>query len=433
MDFGVFRQMYTRIFLLLWISLFQSLYAQTLNFELLSWSTPWSSRLNLQFRDLSTRISNPLISSLYPYLNVSTTPESLWIVYGGWSSTGVGSTPTNNYKTSIYSQPRTFSDLWVSTNQGYTWINVATLVPKLYLHIYCGVLRLSSAGFNIFQRGWIPAWDIDLISQDSQKLNYAAWELFVTQPFDTNDKEYCLSSNVQIYYTLDKDITAPSSPLMSGENPISGIPWYRIPPDQFFRVGILSSTHYNNSHLGGRDIHYALGGSLIQPDYGEYDLKDLWASSDSGQSWAPIMYNPVWDVETRYTSLAITRLGVMVVSVNRGQIGLGSTLFVSLEGGRSWGVCTFNASYGPRNGGVMFFDAEGYLYMMGGYTDWEVQDAWRSEISFNDLEAVAEKCQVWASNQGIGRVESRYRTNLVAGISEYEPKTTARYRNYLGG
>ena len=383
-------------FLLFYTSLCPLFYSQKLNFELLHWSAPWSSRLNLKFQELSDHTSDPIVSDLYRYLNSTTTVvhplTSLWIVYGGWTSTGVLTIPTGDYKTFTYSQPRTFPDLWISTNQGYTWLNVATQAPRYYLHIYCGVITPTGAGFNVFQRGWLPAWDPDLASQDPHRISYAAWELFVTQPFDTNDKKYCLGPDVRIRYTLGLDITITSS----------RTPWYQIDPDRFLRVGLLSSTHYNNSHLGGRDIRYILAGSLIQPDYGQYNLRDLWASSDSGQSWVPVVYNPIWDVETWQTSLVISRLGVIVVNVNRGQRGLGSDLFASLDGGRTWGVCTYNASYGRHNGGLLFFDREGYLNIMGGYTGWEVDDVWRSDMSFHDLEDVTEKCQIALPSEGIG-------------------------------
>ena len=191
---------------------------------------------------------------------------------------------------------------------------------------------------------------------------------------------------------------------MDGERSSIGVPWYELDPNQSFRTGVVAATLYSNTGLESRDIRYILGGSLIQPDYGHYDLKDLWASSDLGQTWIPVIYRHLWNAGSQEISLAIDDSGVIVVNVDRETLQYGSELYVSLNGGRGlWGSCRYKAPYGSRHGGLLFFDRQGYLYVVGGYRGGQnLQDIWKSQISFKDLEAVGEKCQTWSLSPEIG-------------------------------
>ena len=389
--------------ILWWLSLLFLVKSQDLDFDLLPVQVPWPSGTHPQFRDWSQFSSHPAFSPLYSYLGVSEIPSSLWVVYGGWTGMVYSSITEEGYPAFNYLEPRSLTDIWISITEGQKWINVTDAVPKIYLHIYCGNLGSSSNYFSKFQHGWIPSMDPDIFSKDPQRIHYTAWELLVTQHFDATDKKSCLGPDHRIYYTLDKERSMIEAPIKSRGFSSIGIPWYQVDSAQIFRTQVITGIHYNNSRLGGRKITYILGGIINQPDYGEYHLKDIWTSSNYGQSWVPIRQSYPWSSKHRPSSLGISNSGLMVVNVDYGELQDDSDLWLSLDGGRSWECCRHHAPYGGPTGEILAFDSKGYLYIIGGRRPGQdVQETWKSQISFDDLEAVGRKCQAWSSFQGIG-------------------------------
>jgi len=84
-------------------------------------------------------------------------------------------------------------------------------------------------------------------------------------------------------------------------------------------------------------------------------------------------------------------------------------VWVSPDGGWSWGRCVQDAEFSDRYGQFTALDENGYLIVAAGaYYNYEnrgfqfFNDVWRSTISFNDLAAVYSSCGITAPSCGLG-------------------------------
>ena len=81
-------------------------------------------------------------------------------------------------------------------------------------------------------------------------------------------------------------------------------------------------------------------------------------------------------------------------------------VWASLDGGYSWGQCTENAEFTDRQFPYTLLDDEGYLYVMGGIEESnggrQVNDVWRSAFSYNDVDEVAARCNLFVPSCGVG-------------------------------
>ena len=81
------------------------------------------------------------------------------------------------------------------------------------------------------------------------------------------------------------------------------------------------------------------------------------------------------------------------------------SVWVSLDGGYSWGLCAENATFSDRRELLTVLDDEGFLYVGGG-ADWNTNewfnDFWRSSFSFDNLTAVTAACGVTVPACGTG-------------------------------
>jgi hypothetical protein len=370
-----------------------------MDFELIIPQTPWTQRTRIQF---DTMLQDKYLTHLELFNNVSYNDSSqlnftLWLAYGGSSSTGRVFTGDNHYRAIEYSQPRSYTDIWISTNNGLTWRDITDLTPKSYLLIACGKYDLKKSFFTILQRDIILVPDPDLQMMMKESINhYKAWESLVSQKFDYSDKKSCLNDDMDIYYNIGHN----EYPYLSD----IGHEWYKIDNIRPFRIGSITATHYNNTNLYGQNIRYVMGGSLVQPDGGEYHLHDLWASRDDGLTWIPILYEYPWNVDVSQISLTISRSGIMVINmVPSAQHSINSEIWASIDGGYTWGRCMENTSYGPREAGTLAFDHQGYLYFMGGiHFGITKRDVWKTQQPFDDLSIMSDICYLSTINRSIG-------------------------------
>ena len=81
------------------------------------------------------------------------------------------------------------------------------------------------------------------------------------------------------------------------------------------------------------------------------------------------------------------------------------SVWVSLDGGYTWGICSEDATFSDRRDLLTVLDDQGYLYVGGG-ADWRTgrsfNDFWRSSFSFNDLTSVMAACAVTMPACGTG-------------------------------
>ena len=264
----------------------------------------------------------------------------------------------------------------------------------------------TEAWLHTPDHSWIPypvdqCWQLYVECSDSQDrwprgqillppgassvdLHWLAWQTLITRRLDPWEHTICLSRgqaeyDLQPCTHIDDFTPTPSTSIGHRWTLNMSVP----------RYGAVTGVHYNNTHLNGDTIYYVLGGGIPQPDNGDYDLKDLWASRDGGRTWIRVMEG-WWLESTDQISLGISPAGVMVVSITRSE---DEDLEVSFDGGASWDTCRVQTSLGQRHGATLGFDAEGYLYVMGGLRDnRSIAEVLKSEISFNKMEEVRECC-----------------------------------------
>ena len=319
--------------------------------------SPWSPRIRAHWH-------------LIPDPSLGDSPVPLF--YGGW--------PHVEYCWSLGFTLRLplcadYSDAWLQTaNQSWT---AFPLDQCMQLYVYC------SDSMDLWSRGRISLPP----GSTSGDLHWLAWQALITRRLDPWEHTTCLSQGRAEYYlqplTNQYDFIRPTAP------PSTSVLNRWILNMSVPRYGALTGVHYNNSHLNGDNVYYVLGGGIPQPDNGDYDLKDLWASRDGGRSWL-LIHEGWWLESTDQISLGISAKGVMVLSISR---SYNENLELSFDGGASWDTCTDQAGLGQRTGGTLGFDAEGYLYVIGGLrSNRSIAEVLKNNISFDNLEMVREHC-----------------------------------------
>ena len=325
-----------------------------ITFTPVTFDSPWAPRIRAQWQ-LILNPSRP-----------GDSPQPVF--YGGWS-------PLTHSRLFNLQRAPDFSDAWLQLpNQSWVPFHIDRC---LQLYVQCpGQNQIWSRG-RILQ----PSGVTDL------NLQWQAWRTLITRRLDSWERDTCLSQGQARYYlhacTRQEDFT--SSNLLSSEALIDSWPLNMSVP----RYGVLTATHYNNIYLDHDDIYYLLGGGIPQPDGGDYELKGLWASRDGGHRWTQVNAG-WWTHSTDQMSLGISSTGVMVMSMSD---FYHEELWISLDGGEHWDTCTEHAEWGRRSGATLGFDAQGYLYVMGGVKhDTSVAEIFRSNISFDNFDQVREHC-----------------------------------------
>ena len=143
---------------------------------------------------------------------------------------------------------------------------------------------------------------------------------------------------------------------------------------------------------------------------GSGDKNDIWYSTNQGVRWVAMTQTgrPHWSSRNNLNA-EVTRAGLIVMTAGKhdhpdGRREYLNDVWVSGDGGWSWGQCAEDAAYSDRRVPSTVLDNEGYLYVMGGFDSQSVNynDVWRSAVSFNNLKAVAAICNVQLPACGVG-------------------------------
>lgn len=299
------------------------------------------------------------------------------VFYGGWSP--------RRFIPSDIEDHRDLDDAWL-LHSNLSW-SVHPVSSCLQVSVECPGDQASPGLRSPWPRGHILQ-PLSMINS-SLHLAWEAWRVLIARPLDPSERATCLQKGQLRYYLQ----ACPGWDLASYPELLAHPGWSmatHVP-----RYGALTAVHYNNSYLNGDDIYYVLGGTISQPDGRDHQLRDLWASRDGGQSWIPIRNRLPWSESMESPSLAISPLGVIVATVAKSTLPSKDELWVSLDGGQTWGLCTEQAGLGIRSHATLGFDVDGYLYVVGGSRahhrnrDHEVM---RSSWSFNDFWMIRHHC-----------------------------------------
>jgi len=130
---------------------------------------------------------------------------------------------------------------------------------------------------------------------------------------------------------------------------------------------------------------------------GATDVNDVWASSDDGRNWRQLIANAPW-ASRDDSNVEVTKLGAIVMTSGKTASNpetIHNDIWVSLDGGYTWGQCLQDAAFSDRRYQMTVLDESDYLYVIGGDIGGNnVNDVWRSSQSFNDLNTVAAACKV---------------------------------------
>ena len=186
----------------------------------------------------------------------------------------------------------------------------------------------------------------------------------------------------------------------------NGQTWTRVSENTFTAAGprngmagIHRSTVFQKeviSYAGGWD--------------GNADYNDVQASSDGGATWATVTTAANWQRRDDIAGL-VTPGGIMVLVGGKTNTAQGEVfhndIWVSLDGGYSWGRCTEDLAFVDRRYEAITLDEAGYLYVVAGETNERnpreyLNDAWRSTISFSNASLVASSCGLSVPSCGTG-------------------------------
>lgn len=358
---------------------------QDLSFTSSLLGSPWSSRI---------RGSWSLLPG--PTSNCSSRP----LVYGGWLPRDA-----SNYVEPLDITNPDRPDAWL-LNPNETWVPFR-IDRRLQLYIQCpGQTRIWSRG------------SILLVPEGrSPDLAWLAWQTIISRPLDPWERTTCLRQGRAKYYLQESPLDNPTPQEIQSINAPVGSWGLKMETP---RYGALTAVQYNNSYLGGNDVYYVLGGTIPQPDEGDYYLTDLWASRDHGRNWIQIRHRFPWSESTDRLSFGISPRGVLVVTVAGAGTRYQDEVWVSLDGGQRWDMCTDNAMLGNglRMGATLGFDAQGYMYVVGGGRpdSWNIdsrgndmsrdnfvasKEVMKSDISFDDLDVINRRCGYLGQPEGI--------------------------------
>jgi len=159
--------------------------------------------------------------------------------------------------------------------------------------------------------------------------------------------------------------------------------------------------------LDGRDITFVIAGRNTRDNY-----NDVWASSDDGKTWVAI--NPAAPFMQRSSAGGVvSKDGLLIVAGGFADDDAGvfnrqiaNDVWVSMNGGYSWGRCVLDAEWDDRFQQAVVLDDAGYLYIVSGGVGVDVQsvlqDVWRSTTTFSDLASVARLCGTTVPECGVG-------------------------------
>ena len=185
----------------------------------------------------------------------------------------------------------------------------------------------------------------------------------------------------------------------------NGQTWARVSINTFSALGPrngMSGIH-RSTVLNREIILYAGGWD------GNTDYNDVQASSDGGATWATVTLAANWRRRDDIAGL-VTPEGVMIVVGGKTAATpeiFHNDIWVSMDGGYSWGRCSEDLAFTDRRYQAVSLDEEGYLYVVAGETNERnprdfLNDAWRSTFSFNNHAAVATACGVTVPACGPG-------------------------------
>jgi len=138
---------------------------------------------------------------------------------------------------------------------------------------------------------------------------------------------------------------------------------------------------------------------------------DVWMSSDQGASFLQVTTTATWSVRNTITSM-VTPQGVIILGAGWASASY-SDLYVSMDGGFTFGWCSLTASSFVPFWSRFFIDELGFLYVAGSGL------FRRSSFSFFNLSAVGEACGVPLPRCGPG-------ITCLPGVS------TTQYSTFLG-
>lgn len=275
----------------------------------------------------------------------------------------------------------------------------------------CLELWVSCPGQPPWSRGLLL--QPSLVSPSTESPTWQAWQALIARPLDREERHTCLSQGRGLYSLQPCTPNSPTRPAGLLVPPLSpGSRWdHAAQHPQWFlpggvpRFGALTAIHYHNPYLEGNDVYYVLGGTYPVPDGEDHEFRDLWASRDGGASWVKILFRHPWP--TYYDplgqlSFGISARGVMIVTVATPP----EQVWVSLDGGETWGWCNPETPIDLQGGGIIGFDVHGYLHMIVGHqSSTEPGVVIRSDWSFDNVTRVRQECgHPWIGGRGPGLV-----------------------------
>ena len=194
-----------------------------------------------------------------------------------------------------------------------------------------------------------------------------------------------------------------TTPLISRNQ---GMSWQQLPFTPWGGRGTALALSQRSRRLNREVFTYVSGwdGATLH--------NDVWISSDYARTWVRLPHAPF--VPRDSSNGEITADGVIVLVGGQKDQGtppaIDSALndvWVSLDGGWSWGQCVEDAPFADRRDLLTVFDDQAFLYVAGGTNWWAnpqrwYNDVWRSSFAFSNIAAVSAACGVSIPACGAG-------------------------------
>ena len=318
--------------------------------------------------------------------------------------------------TSFNEQDEARTDVWYSTTYGRTWGQVQ--VDEPFTPMLSAITVQDSKGRQFRIQGaqaqppnngdnpevWMSS-NGGVVWKPQGQTGLPGGERFLGQAV--------VDSNDVIYVTMGQSSEGALSDVWSSTN--QGVRWTRrlvggtrtSPPPRAVHGSVAGKFR------DGTDLIWVMYGwerGSGAPGVGNIYRNDVWVSNTQGGSWVQLLAHAPWTARGD-CQIEITDSGVIIVAggvssaqgEDKRQL---NDVWASLDGGYSWGQCTENAEFTDRQFPFTLLDNQGYLYVMGGVEEEggsrQVNDVWKSAFSYNDVNEVATRCNLFVPACGVG-------------------------------
>ena len=187
---------------------------------------------------------------------------------------------------------------------------------------------------------------------------------------DTSNNVYVIGGATTTYVQTPGPYYHPIGTSEVWKSSNNGASWSLQPTTAMFPIRYSAvSVNLNVTAFNKNVMVVASGCYWSMAGGNEMAYNDVWASSDSGLTWAAITQSAMW-AQRCQAAMVVSSTGAMVIAGGRtapayNNVNLDDT-YISLDGGYTWNALATQAVWSVRSGLSLILDENEYMYVVAG-------------------------------------------------------------------